>query len=59
MGYGLCRHCARGKCSRWRHWRIRCRLCDRFRIFRGPSCAPCHAEAHALVADMVAEMFEN
>jgi hypothetical protein len=56
MGYGLCRHCAAGRCSRLRHWHLRCRICRRYRIFWGPSCKTCHANARALVADLFTDL---
>lgn len=55
MSYQWCRRCSQNRCSRLRHWHAWCRVCRRIRVFRGPCCRICHAQAYTLVADLFQE----
>jgi hypothetical protein len=54
-----CWKCATDQPHPFRHWHVRCKMCRRWKIFRGPCCADCHANAKILLADILEELRED
>lgn len=50
-----CWKCATDQPHPFRHWHIKCRMCGKFRVYRGPSCKTCHANARDILADIIGE----